>query len=73
MYPDSSYRHSIRQFLTFVVYSCNAYKYVHYLTLYHFRECITNLGVLHLLINAYIDNGGIVGGEGAVKYHKKWT
>jgi hypothetical protein len=34
MYPDSSYRHSIRQFLTFVVCSRNAYKYVHYLTLY---------------------------------------
>ena len=50
MYPDSSYRHSIRQFLTFVICSRNAYKYVHYLTLYHFHECITNLlGVLRLL------------------------
>jgi hypothetical protein len=50
MYPDLSYRHSIRQFLTFVVDSRNAYKYVHYLTLYHFRECVTNLlGVLRLL------------------------
>ena len=50
MYPDSSYRHSIQQFLTFVVYSRNAYKYVHYLTLDHFRECVTNLlGVLCLL------------------------
>ena len=52
MYPNSCYRHSIRQFFTFIVRdSCNAYKYVHYLSLYHFRECVTNLlGVLHLLI-----------------------
>ena len=50
MYPDLSYRHSIWQLLTFVVCSYNAYKYVYYLTLYHFRECVTNLlGVLRLL------------------------